>query len=146
MAGNPLVDQGTLNRIIASVSWNNFTALNVTAPFLNKAAIRLALDGESTLFLPTLTGAVTSPEPYMMITLTINLLKTQGLSAQYKAQMELNSKIGDGVVRPDSTTLPPYDIVNCAIQTVREQDYGGGDAGWAVTCRGYYQINSSLFN
>jgi hypothetical protein len=146
VAGNPLIDQGTLNRIIASVSWTSFPSLNVTAPFLNKAAIRLALDGESTLFLPTLTGAVTSPEPYMMITATINLLKTQGLAAQYKAQMELQSKIGDGVVRPDTTILPPYDIVNCAIQTVREMDYGGGDAGWAVTVRGYYNINSSLFS
>lgn len=143
---NPLVVQGTLNRILASVVWQNFPALNVTAPFLNREAIRLALDGESTRFLPSLTGAVTSAEPYMMVTLTINLLKSQNLAALYKAQMELQSVLGDCVVRPDVTTLPPYDFTNCAIQSVREQAYSGEDAGFAVTVRGYYLINSSLFN
>ena len=146
MAANPLVDQGFLNRVIASVSITNFPNLNVTAPFLNREAIRLALDGESTVFLPTLTGAVTSEEPYMMCTVAINLLKTQTLSGQYKAQMELQSTIGDIVVRPDSTILPPYDLVNCAIGGVREQSYAGNDAGWVVTLRGYYLINSGLFN
>ena len=143
---NPLVVQGTLNRILASVVWQNFPALNVTAPFLNREAIRLALDGETTRFLPTLTGAVTSPEPYMMTTITINLLKSQNLASLYKAQMELQSVLGDCVVRPDVTTLTPYDFVNCAIQSVREQAYSGEDAGFAVTIRGYYLINSSLYN
>ena len=86
---NPLVAQGTLNRILGSVVWPSFSALNVTSSFLGKQGIRLALEGESTLFIPTMTGAVTSPEPYMMIGLTINLLKTQSLAAQYKSQLKL---------------------------------------------------------
>lgn len=144
---NPLVQQGSLNRLVASVSWQQFPALNVTPPFLNREAIRLALDGNATVFLPTVTGAVTSPEPYMMVTLTINLLKTQSLSALYKAQMETNTLLGVCVVRPDvvSGGLPPYDLLNMAIEGVREQDYSGGDAGWAVTCRGYYAINADLY-
>ncbi len=143
---NPLVDQGTLNRLKASVVWQNYPSLNVTAPFLNREAIRLALDGEATQFLPTMTGAVTSGQPYMMITLTINLLKTQSLSGQYKAQLELASAIGNCTVRPDTTAHPPYDLVNCAIEGVRELTFSGEDAGWAVTIRGYYLINSSLWS
>jgi len=144
---NPLIQQGTLNRLVASVTWQNFPSLNVTPSFLNREAIRLALDGEATRFLPTVAGAVTSPEPYMMVTLTIHLLKTQGLSAQYKAQMESDTRLGNCVVRPDVQTggITPYDLVNVALEGVREQDYSGGDAGWAVTCRGYYLINSSLW-
>jgi hypothetical protein len=142
---NPLVQQGTLNRILGSVVWQNYPALNVTAPFLNREGIRLALDGDATRFLPTLTGAVTSPEPYQMITLTINLLKTQGLAGLYKSQMELATVLGDCVVRPDTKVLPPYDLINCALESVRELAFSGEDAGFSVTVRGYYSINSSLF-
>lgn len=142
---NPLVDQGTLNRVIGSIVWQNFSSLNVTAPFLNREGIRLALDGDATRFLPTMTGAVTSPEPYQMVTLTINLLKTQGLAAQYKRQMETQTVLGDCVVRPDTKALPPYDLVNCALESVRELSFSGEDAGFSVTVRGYYNINSSLF-
>lgn len=142
---NPLVAQGTLNRLRASVIWANFPALNVTAPFLHKEGIRLALEGEATTFIDTMTGGVTSPEPYQRVSLTMVLLKTQALAASYKAQMESSSLLGDGTVRPDSVALPPYQIVNCAIRSIRELNFAGDDAAWAVMIGGYYPINSALF-
>lgn len=146
MAANPLVNQGTLNRIRGSVVIPNFANLNVTAPFLHKEGISLALDGESTTYLPTMTGATTSPEPYMMVTCTIGLLKTQSLSAQYKAQMELLSTIGPFTVYPDvSSGLPTYSIQNGSISSVREMKFNGEDNGWMVLLRGYYVINNALF-
>jgi hypothetical protein len=146
MPGNPLIPQGTLNRIRASVVWPSFPSLNVTASYLGRQGIRLALDGESTLFIPTMTGAVTSPEPYMMITMTMHLLKSQNLAALYKAQMEDTALIGDGTVRPDAVNLPVYPIINCAIQAVRELNFAGDDADFAVAIRGYYLVNASLWN
>jgi hypothetical protein len=146
MATNPLIPQGTLNRVRASVVWPSFPNLNVTASYLGRQGIRLALDGESTLFIPTMTGAVTSPEPYMMITMTMHLLKSQNLAALYKAQMEDTALIGDGTVRPDAATLPVYPIINCAIQSVRELNFAGDDADFAVAIRGYYLVNSSLWD
>lgn len=144
--GNPLVDQGVLNRLVASVQWASYPQLTVTAPFLNKAGIRLALEGEATTILPTLTGTVPSPEPYQPITVTINLLKTQFLSNLYKVQMETLSFIGNGIVYPDvSTGLSPYPINNAGIMAVRELDFSGEDAGWAVSIRGYYLLNSSAW-
>lgn len=143
---NPLIAQGSLNRLRGSVIWGNFPGLNVTAPFLGPEAIRLALDGESVVYLPTLTGAVTSPEPYMMISMGINLLKTQSLSDQYKQQMESDSLLGNGTVRPDASTLSPYPLVNCAIKSVRELTFAGTDAGWHVMIGGYYLINANYFN
>ena len=142
------MDQGTLNRIRGSVNWDDHPELNVTAPFLGNEGISLALEGESTVFFPTMTGAVTSPEPYMMLRLTIHLLKTQTLSDSYKAQMELLSLIGNGTVRPDvvSGGLSPYSAVNCAIEGVREMPFNGRDAGFVVSIRGYYTTNNSLFD
>lgn len=142
---NPLVAQGTLNRLKASVVWNDFPQLNVTASFLGEEAIRLGLEGESTTFINTMTGAVTSPEPYMAVSLSMNLLKTQQLADLYKQQMESSAQLGAGIVRPDSVALSPYPLINCAIQSVREQAYSGRDAAWVVTCKGYYLINSSLW-
>jgi hypothetical protein len=145
MAANPLVSQGVLNRLRASVTWNSFPSLNVTPSFLNREGIRLAFEGNATQFLPTQTGAVTSPEPYQMISLTINLLKTQGLSQLYEAQRQSASVIGNGVVRPDTTTLAPYDIYNCGIMNVRELAFSGEDAGYSVSISGYILLNSSLW-
>lgn len=142
---NPQIAQGTLNRLVASVTFNDFPALNVTPSFLNKDGIRLAFDGEATTFLPTLTGAVTSLEPYQMVTLTINLLKSQGLANQYEQQLNTQSTIGDVTVRPDTSVLTPYDLTNCALETVRELQFNGQDAGYAVTIRGYVQRNNALW-
>lgn len=146
MAGNPLVPQGTLNRIRASVQWASLPALNVTTSFLGKEGITLAFEGNATDFVETLTGGATSPAPYMPIRLVLNLLKTQTLSAQYKAQMESSTLLGDGMVIPDSVTLPPYQVINCAIEGVDELRFNGEVASYAVRVKGYYVINNNLFN
>lgn len=143
---NPLISQGSLNRLRASVVWNDFPSLNVTSSYLGKDGVTLALDGNATTFINTMTGAVTSPEPYQMITLTLNLLKTQSLAGLYKAQQENDCLLGNGVVRPDSVALPAYDITNCAIESIRELKFSGEDAAFAVTIKGYYIINSVLYD
>ena len=145
-SGNPLVPQGTLNRVRATFQCVATPALNVTAPFLGKEGLSLALEGETTLYIPTMTGAVTSPEPYMMVTVNLHLLKTQGLAATYKSQMENLSTIGDCVITPDASTLPTYSLVNCAIESVTEMPMNGTDAGFNVRIRGYYITNNALFN
>lgn len=140
------IPQGTINRLRASVLWSDFPGLNVTSQYLDKAGIRISFEGDSTLFIDTMTGRVTSPEPYLRITATMALLKTQPLSSAYKAQMETLATIGNGIIRPDTTTLTPYPIVNCAIQGVRELNFDGTNAGYVVTIGGTYYINSSLFS
>jgi hypothetical protein len=146
MAVNPLVSQGTLSRLRASVIWPQAPALNITSPFLDKEGISMALQGETTQYLDTMTGSVTSPQPYQMIDVTIHILKSQNLAALYKAQMELNSLLGDGVIRPDAATLPPYSISNSSILSVAPLLLNGTQAGFVITCKGIYQINSSLWN
>lgn len=146
---NPLVSQGQLNRVRGSVTVQNFPALNVSASFLNRAGISLALEGNAVALLPTLTGVVLSEEAYMMITLRINLLKTQTLSALYQTQMVKSSLLGNITVRPDinpGNGLQPYDLVNTAIASVADQTYNGEDPGWAISIRGYILLNNDLWN
>lgn len=143
---NPLVAQGTLNLLRASVVWPSTPNLNVTPPYLMKAGIRFVLQGKSVEYINAMTGAVTSPQPYMMVEMTININKANGLADIYKSQMELNALIGDGTVRPDTTGLSPFQIVNCSIEGVRELDFSGADGGYAAVIGGYYLINASLFD
>lgn len=142
---NPGIIQGTINRLRASVTWPSFPQLNVTASFLGEEAIRLSPEGPVTTFLNTLTGGVTSPEPYQLLTIRINLLKTQSLANAYKLQIESNALLGDGTIRPDATPLSPYPITNAAIESVEPLDFGGKSPSWIVTMRGYYNINQSLW-
>lgn len=147
MAGNPLIEQGTLNRIRGSVTWTNFPGLNVTAPFLDKDGINLRKEGEASMQHGTMTGLVQSPEPYMPVSVVIALLKTQSLSESYKAQMQANSVLGPGTVYPDvSEGLSPYALYNMSIQSVGELLFNGTTPIFAVTCRGYWIVNNSLFN
>lgn len=142
---NPNIPQGTVNRLRASVVWPGFPALNVTASYLGEEAIRLSFGSGATTFISTLTGAVTSPEPYVPMTLRMNLLKTQALANSYKSQMELSSLLGDGTIIPDASTLAPYQLTNCGIGTVDPLEFGGKSAGWIVEVHGYYIVNNSLW-
>lgn len=146
MAANPLVDQGTLNRIRGAINFPQDATLNVTASYLGKDGISLALEGDATTTIPTMTGTAQSPEPYQMCTITIHLLKTQNLANIYKAQMEASTLVGPATVYPDSAALGNYTIQNCAIKSVREMPMNGTDAGYVVTVTGYYVINNDLWN
>lgn len=146
MAQNPLIAQGTLNRLRGSINIPGNTTLNITAPFLGKSGISLALDGESVVYLATMTGAVTSPEPYLMVTCRAALLKTQSLSGIWKAQMEDNSVIGNAIVTPDAKPLGLYNLLNCSIKNVAEMNFAGEDPQWVIEIGGYYAVNSSLFD
>jgi hypothetical protein len=144
--GNPLIDQGVLNRLKASVVWTAFPQLNVTASFLDKEGISLRLEGQSSMQHETMTGLVQSPEPYLPISVVISLLRTQALSELYKAQMEFNSLIGQGTVWPDVTTgLSSYQLQNVSIQSVGDLLLNGSTPIFGITCRGYYVVNNALW-
>jgi hypothetical protein len=143
---NPLIPQGTLNRLRGSVNVINFPALNVSAAYLGKGAISVTPEGDVAAYLGTLTGAVTSNEPYQIVNVTIHLLKTQPLAAQYKAQIEKNANIGDIVVNLDSATLPSFPLVNTTISTWDGMTSEGTSADYVIHIKGTYYINSDMWN
>ena len=148
MSGNPLIDQGTLVRVIAGIQFTNFPQLNISASYLGKEGIRLNLGGKVTTFIDTLTGRVTSPEPYQPITVVVNLLKTQSLGAAFKTQLETLSLLGDFVVYPDVTSglgITPYPVFNGAIEEATPNTFDGQDPLWVLTLGGSYNINAGLW-
>jgi len=142
----PLIQQGTLNRLRGSVVYSTNATLNVTAPYLASEAISIAFEGDAGMLIPTLTGGVTSPEPYQMATVTINLLKSQALANAYKTQIETNVNVGDISVIADSATLSDYQIGNCVLKGVRDVTYDGNVPGFVVTLTGVYQVNAALWS
>lgn len=143
---NPIVPQGTINRLRASVTVTSLSALNITASYLGKEGISLSFDGLITTPIETMTGVVPSPEPYQKVTISAHLLKTQALANAWKQQLEALSLIGDITVRSDSAQLDPYQFSNCYITNVNPLKFAGDDAGWVISLGGIYYINSSLWN
>lgn len=143
---NPIIPQGTLNRLRGSITIPGFPELNVTASYLGPEGIGLSFGGVVTTSLPTMTGVVQSPEPYQECNVTIHLLKTQSFANLWKLQLELLSLLGDMIVTPDAVALSAYSLSNTAIQNVNPLSFAGRDAGWSVMCSSIYYINSALWN
>jgi len=145
MAGNPYTPQGTLNRLKSSVTVPGISALNITSSYMSKQFVSIAFDGEIANAIPTATGIVTSPEPYVMATITVGILRTQPLAAAWKLQAETLASIGNVSVFPDTAAYPEYDLVNCVIQHIEPAAFDGVDPVVRVVIRGAYYVNNALW-
>lgn len=146
MAGNPLINQGTLNRLKGSIVVPGNTALNCTSSYLGKSMISLTLEGNAVEYIPTAAGAVPSQEPYMMATVKFDALKTNGFGNIWKTQLELNSYLGDITVIADTSSLGNHTIANASIESIGELPFDGTSAAYSVTLRGVYYINSAMWS
>jgi len=145
-SSNPTVAQGVLQRLRASFVPSAFPFLAVTSPFLGKEGIQLSFRGDVTVQLDTMTGVVRSPEPYLGITVTLHLLKTQGFAEMWRAQMELNSLLGQATLRPDAATMTPYNFHECSILGIGDQAFNGSSYDYPIRIGGMYQVNAAQFN
>lgn len=142
---SPNIPQGTLNRLRGSITWASFPSLQITSAFMGRDGMEISFNGDSVQYIDTMTGAVTSPEPYLSVDVAINLLRTQALSNLFKNQLESNSLLGDATFRTDSVTLGTFQLTNTAIKRVRGLRVNGTDPGFVVEIGGYYLINADLF-
>lgn len=142
----PVTKQGSLNRLRASVQYATNQALNVVSSNLGKAGIVARPISESSVLIPTLTGGVTSPEPYQMYEVTLHLLRTQGLANAYKDQIETLCDVGDITVKSDASNQEDYQISNCTIVNGSNPSFGGTDPEFQVVLHGVYQINNALYS
>ena len=144
---NPNVSLGIINRLLASIVWNNFPVLNVTPSYLAPEAIDITPEGVMTTMLPGMTGFATAPEPWMPLRVVVHLVRSQSLAAAYKTQWEQSTLIGSGTIRPDvpSSVLPPFLVDNVAITNLNTLNFSGKEVGFVVTFMGQYQINQNLW-
>lgn len=146
MAGNPQVSQGTLNRLRAAASITDLPELNVSSSFTGQAGISLNFDGKATEQIRTLTGVVNAQEPFLLVGVTINLLRTQTLGALWKARLESDSQLGDVIIKADAAAIGTWQLSNTSIETVKEMPMNGTDAGFVITLMGIYYINATLWD
>jgi hypothetical protein len=136
---------GVLNRLRASVTFNDFPQLNVTSGFLTTEGIRLALEGNATDLLPAMVSLVSSPAPYLSASLTMSLVRSSALAQLFKLQVEDNTLMGLATIWPDTDVLTPFVLNNVALESVREMAMAGMEAAMVVTARGYYNVNTTFF-
>src|SRR6516162_11931228 len=136
---------GVLNRLRASVVFNDHPELNVTSNFLTTEGIRLALEGNATDLLPAMVSLVSSPAPYPSASLTMSLVRSSALAQLYKLQIEDTTLMGLVTIWPDTDVLQPFILNNVALESVREMAMAGMEAAMVVTARGYYNVNTGFF-
>lgn len=155
---NENVAQGVLNRVAANVSFTNSVGgMTVISPYyLGREGIRLTLEGNATDYFPTMTGAVPSPAPFQIATLTIAMLKSQPQANNIKIQFENNTLIGMCTIYPDVSSaavigsgapvLGTYQLQNCVLESVNAMSFAGEEPTWVFTIKGYYEVNGAMFN
>lgn len=143
---NPMISPGVLNRVRATIKFNDHPELNVSASYLAKEGVEISFQGNITDFLPAMTGAVQSPQPYIIVQIKVHLLRSQALGAQYKVQWEKNSAIGDAKTYSDSSVFGDFEVYNTAITNVQDMTFAGGDPGVAITITGTYYVNSEMWD
>ncbi|MGU2415223.1 hypothetical protein [Burkholderia cenocepacia] len=146
MATNPLVSQGTLNRVRCSVIVPAFTSLNITAPYMGKSFARIAFEGDFTDQTGTGTGLVNSPAPYVPATITVGILRTQALASAWRAQWESNSVLGQVKINSDSAAFDAFTLYDTAIRHFDPNAFDGMDAVCMLVLRGTYYTNNDLWS
>jgi hypothetical protein len=146
MATNPMVAQGVLNRVRCSVVVPNFTSLNITAPYMGRSFAKIEFEGNFVEQIGTGTGAVNSPEPYVFATVTVGLLRTQALAANWAAQFQTNSGIGPITIHSDTSAFPPITVSNAVIRHLDPGAYDGTDPVVRLALRGEFYINNDLWS
>jgi hypothetical protein len=142
---NPLAQQGSLNKVRGSIVIALNPALNVTAPYMSKGMFSIGFEGNMTEQIETATGVVNSPEPYVMVTIMVDLLRTQSLSYAWLAQAMATTDIGPVVAYTDSSAFPTIPLDNCVMRIIDPGKMDGNDPTVKLTIRGVFYINALLW-
>lgn len=145
MAGNPLVNQGFLNRVRATVTVTESPDLNVGASYLAREGFSMRPIGPATDVLPTMAGTVHSQVPYQQVEVTIHMLRTQSLAAAWQNRLRKNTSLGEVVVTPDTNTMEDFTVLNTALTNFQEMPLNGTDPSFVVTLSGYIIVNNDMW-
>lgn len=145
-SGNPLVDQGFLNRIKGALSVTSYPALNIPVSYQAKEGIVVTPQGNATDIIATAAGTVGSQQPYLQVNLRAHLLRTQSLASSWNQQLIADTKLGEIVVTSDSTVFDKFTFRNVYIMGFSEFSINGSDVGYVVNLSGYMVVNNNMWN
>ena len=136
---------GTLNRTLTHVTFASYPALNITIANMGKSMANLTFEGDFTQQPEVAVGVVTSPEPYVMATVTVSVLRTQALGASWLAQINNTSTLGNMTLYPDTVAFPSITLVTTVVTKFDPGAYDGTDPVIKMTLRGVYYPNNALW-
>lgn len=145
MATNPLVSQGFLNRVKASMTVTDTPALNVSASYLAKEMISMRTTGPAADIIQTATGTVISGNVYQPIEIVCHVLRTQALGESWRQRFLSDVSLGEVVVTPDSTVMGDFTILNTALTNWQEMTINGTQASFILLLSGYWVINNDMW-
>lgn len=146
MATNPMVSQGTLNRVRASVIVPAYTNLNINSSHMSTKLLTGAPDEDFTEQPETATGIVNAPNPYVRYTVTVGILRTQALAYAWLQQAEATTAIGRIVIHSDTSAFPQIRIHNASIIKIDPGAYDGRDPIVDLVLRGIKYVNNDMWN
>lgn len=146
MAANPMIVQGTLNRVLASVIVPSIPTLNITSSNMGKNLLSMEFDEDFTAQIGTATGVVNSPAPYVMSTVNISLLRSQSLSDSWIAQAISTAIIGQIIIVSDTSTFSKKTLNNTSIIKATPGRMDGTDPIVELHLRGVFYLNNNLWS
>lgn len=136
---------GNLNKAQVAIRFAGFPLLNITAEALGDGMVTVSSSGEITPMLPTATGLVASPAPFVQHTVSFSIVKTNPLCQLLIDTINNNSMLGAIEVTTDSTTMAKQVYENAVFQTFDTFTFNGKEPAQGFTIGCYQQVNSSLF-
>lgn len=143
---NPYLVAGPLNRVRCHVVVPATPTLNITPQLMGKQFARIEFEGDFTQQIETATGIVNSPEPYVMATITVGLLRSQTLAASWLAQVQNTTLLGDVTIYSDTSSFPSITMNDAAVRQLEPGAYDGTDPVVRLTIRGTVNVNSALWS
>lgn len=143
---NPYLAAGPLNRVRCSVVVTSTPTLSITSQFMGKSFAHIEFEGDFVQQIEVGTGVVNSPEPYVMATITVGLLRSQGLSAAWLAQAQDTGILGDVNIHSDTSVWPAIALSDTVIRTINPGAFDGTDPVVRLVLRGTMNINAALWS
>lgn len=142
---NPQVTQGNLNKVSTHLVVASFPQLSATASFMGKSMVKVSFDSPFVHQIPTATGVVNSPDPYVMAHMTMTLLRSQSLANLWIAQAQVQATIGTVTLYPDSTVFSAISVLNCSITDFDPGPFDGSNPDVPITISGSWPVNSTMW-
>jgi len=142
---NPGIARGVLNRVKTSVVVPSFSSLNVISANMGRSLARISFTGQLVNQIPTGTGLVNSPEPFVQATITIALLRTQPIAAAWFAQILQDSNVQDATIYSDTSAFPPIALQSVVASHMDTGPFDGTSADFMLVLSGALPINNNLW-
>jgi hypothetical protein len=143
---NPYLVAGPLNRVRCHVVIAAIPTLNITSSFMGKSFAHIEFEGDFVQQIEVGTGVVNSPEPYVMASITVGLLRSQTLASAWLSQSQDTGVLGDVTIHSDTSAFPAITLNDAAIRSISPGSYDGTDPVVRLTIRGTFNVNGNLWS